>query len=442
MTLRRIAGPVLLALLLQAVLVAVAARPARAAEPENLTRPTVSGPGTLGTTLTADPGTWTGEDLTFAFQWLRDGDAIAGATGATYEIRTPDVRTRLAVRVTATDPLDPGAPGTATSERLWVPAVPTSTMLRAPERTTARETITLRVRVRAGIVDGPTGTLVVYDGATRVKDVPLRRGDAGSAEIPVKVRTKGVHRYQVRYAATGPTASSRSERVTVVAAPAYVTRARVIGRSVKGRAIRAWFRGDPEAEHVLLLLGQMHGDEPAGPRTAWYVRDRLRPKPGTALWVVPTMNPDGAARHTRRNARGVDLNRNWPTSGWTSEGRGGRYWGGPRPASEPETKAMIAFLRKVKPDYIASIHQPLYAIGISGQDVAWEKRLARNLALPRRHLGVGTPAGKVSPTLTGWYNSRLGRHGVATTIEYGYSPSTRYVTEVAGKGILRAALVY
>lgn len=439
MTLRRIAGPLLIALLVQVALVAA---PARAAEPDNLTRPTTSGPGTLGTTLTADPGTWTGEDLSFAYQWLRGGDAIGGAIDATYEIRPGDVRTRLAVRVTATDPLDPGAPGTATSERRWVPAVPTTTVLRAPEQTTARETITLRVHVAAGPVDGPTGTLVVYDGRTRVKDQRLRPSHAGRLEIPVKVRTKGVHRYQVRYLATGPTTASRSERVTVTAAPAYVTRKRVIGRSARGRAITAWFRGDPEAEHVLLLLGQMHGDEPAGPRTAWYVRDHLRPTSGTALWVVPTMNPDGAARHSRRNARGVDLNRNWPTSGWTSAGRGGRYWGGPRPASEPETQAMIAFLKKVRPDYIASIHQPLYAIGRSGQDVAWEKRLSRNLDLPRKHLGVGTPSGQVSPTMTGWYNARLGSHGVATTIEYGYSPTTRYVTEVAGKGILRAALVY
>lgn len=439
MTLRRLAGPLLIALLVQ---LAVVAPPARAAAPDNQTRPSASGPGKVGTTLTADPGTWTGEDLTFAYQWLRDGDPITGAAGTTYEIRAADARTRLAVRVTATDPLDPDAPGTATSERRWVPPVRTTTFLRAPDRTTARETIALRVRVAAERVDGPTGTLVVYDGRSRVKDQRLRRGDGGRVEIPLKVRTKGVHRYQVRYEATGPTSSSRSERVMVTAAPAYVTRKRVIGRSVRGRAITAWFRGDPEAEHVLLLLGQMHGDEPAGPRTAWHVRDHLRPKSGTALWVIPTMNPDGAARHTRRNARGVDLNRNWPTSGWTSAGKGGRYWGGPRPASEPETKAMIAFLKKVRPDYIASIHQPLYAIGRSGQDVAWEKRLSRNLSLPRKHLGVGTPSGKVSPTMTGWYNARLGSHGVATTIEYGYSPTTHYVTEVAGKGILRAALVY
>ncbi|WP_418057433.1 M14 family zinc carboxypeptidase [Pimelobacter simplex] len=234
--------------------------------------------------------------------------------------------------------------------------------------------------------------------------------------------------------ATAPPAPS------AVAAPQAPTRT-VIGHSVRGRPIRAFYRGDPDATHVLLVLGQMHGDEKAGPATARWLKKHLTPKPGTGIWVIPTMNPDGAARRTRTNAHGVDLNRNWPTSGWSSARRGTRYWGGPRPASEPETQAMIAFLREIAPDYIASIHQPLRGIGRSGRDVRWEKRLSRNLHLPRRHFGVGNPSGTVSPTLTGWYDSTLGRHGVATTIEYGVRTSVRFRTAVAGRGIARAARV-
>lgn len=213
-----------------------------------------------------------------------------------------------------------------------------------------------------------------------------------------------------------------------------------LGRSSRGRAIRAWHVGAAKPRQVLVVLGQMHGDEKAGKATAHWVRNRLRPKRGTAVWIVPTMNPDGDAAGRRQNARGVDLNRNWPTSGWQQTPRGSRYWSGPKPGSEPETKAMMAFLRRVKPDYIASIHQPLHGIGKTGEDVAWEKRLARNLNLPRKYFGVSQGKG-VSPTLTGWYNHRLGRHGTATTIEYGASPGTRYRTRTAGLGIARAAKV-
>jgi predicted deacylase len=227
----------------------------------------------------------------------------------------------------------------------------------------------------------------------------------------------------------------------VVPARSYVEHAEVIGRSTRGRAIRAYYRGDADAPHVLLLLGQMHGDEKAGPATARWVRDHVRPLPGTGVWVIPTMNPDGNARSTRVNARGVDLNRNWPTSGWRHTSRGSRTWGGPRPASEPETRAMIRFLQRVRPDYVASIHQPLHGIGRGGRDVRWERRLALNLHLPRRSFGVGNPSGTVSPTLTGWYDARPARDGVATTIEYGARTSRRYRTVVAGRGIARAARV-
>jgi predicted deacylase len=226
---------------------------------------------------------------------------------------------------------------------------------------------------------------------------------------------------------------------TRLAGDLYVKRVVTIGKSRRDRPIRAWYRGDRRADHVLVLLGQMHGDEKAGPRTARWVRSNLKPRRGTGLWIIPTMNPDGDRRGTRKNARGVDLNRNWPTSGWTRSTRSDRYYGGPRPASEPETRAMIRFLKQVRPDYVASIHQPLHAVGKGGGDLPWQRRLARNLALPLRHLGVGNPAGTVSPTMTGWYNARY--RGVATTIEYGAGPSARYVTRKAGRGICRAARI-
>ena len=64
--------------------------------------PTVTGKPSIGNTLVADPGTWTG-DPTFTYQWMLNGSPISGATLDSYEIAPQDVGANLAVVVTATD---------------------------------------------------------------------------------------------------------------------------------------------------------------------------------------------------------------------------------------------------------------------------------------------------------------------------------------------------
>ena len=79
--------------------------PARAADPPvNLVAPTVEGTPTYRERLTAAPGGWTpAEGLAFAYQWLRDGAPVAGATTASYRLDLDDLGHTLAVSVTATD---------------------------------------------------------------------------------------------------------------------------------------------------------------------------------------------------------------------------------------------------------------------------------------------------------------------------------------------------
>jgi hypothetical protein len=66
---------------------------------------------------------------------------------------------------------------------------------------------------------------------------------------------------------------------------------------------------------VVLLIGQQHGDEPAGAEALMVVaRELARGSLGHVLdqldvWVLVRANPDGAARNTRVAADGVDINR-------------------------------------------------------------------------------------------------------------------------------------
>ena len=88
--------------------------------PMNTVAPTISGTATVGQSLTAADGSWTGSP-SLSRQWLRNGVAIGGATGNTYTVNAADASSTISVRVTATNA---GGSATATSNTLSVPAAP------------------------------------------------------------------------------------------------------------------------------------------------------------------------------------------------------------------------------------------------------------------------------------------------------------------------------
>ena len=185
-----------------------------------------------------------------------------------------------------------------------------------------------------------------------------------------------------------------------------------IGQSRNGTPIIAKRQGPADAKRVLLVLGQMHGDEPYGR----YVVDQLRtmsPKKDTAIWTVRTMNPDGARLRTRRNAARVDLNRNFPDN-WLPGNPASLYYSGPRPASEPETRGFLAGMESIRPDAIVSFHQHANLVdrGQSRKVRPWVKRLSRDLNLPISRISCVT---KCAGTMTGWFNAN--QPGWAVTVE-------------------------
>ncbi len=128
-----------------------------------------------------------------------------------------------------------------------------------------------------------------------------------------------------------------------------------IGRSIMGRPIEA-VALEAAPETVLIIAG-LHGDEPKSVYVAHRLIDHLSSHtPKRSVVVVPIANPDGYARRSRRNAAAVDLNRNFPTADWTSTPKWRRYYSGPRPASEPETRALVALIESRRPAIIITIH--------------------------------------------------------------------------------------
>ena len=220
--------------------------------------------------------------------------------------------------------------------------------------------------------------------------------------------------------------------LTAPAAASPVLARRVIGYSVQHRPIVAYHLGNPTLRRVDVVIGQMHGDEHAGVRVvdAMIHGGRIS---GVNLWVIPTMNPDGDAAHTRQNAHHVDLNRNFPVS-WKR--MRGRYDSGPYPLSEPESRAVHAFLLQVRPSDVVSLHQPLAGVDTTdggAVDPALRKRLAHDLGLRSKPFRCHSTC---HGSMTRWYTRR--HYGVALTVEFGAHPSIGYLTGRAARGIIAA----
>ena len=169
------------------------------------------------------------------------------------------------------------------------------------------------------------------------------------------------------------------------------TEKRIIGKSVLGRDLYAVKIGN--GYPVGLVQYAMHGREfiTAKLALAQFARGVYK----GSVWFVPLVNPDGALLSQtgidsvtdttkqkylltingstdfslwKANARGVDLNVNFPAK-W---GQGAKNvfvpsaenYVGEKPFSEPETVALRAFTLNVKPNYTVSYHT-------KGEEIYW-----------------------------------------------------------------------
>lgn len=139
----------------------------------------------------------------------------------------------------------------------------------------------------------------------------------------------------------------------------------MLGRSWEGRPIHVARVGDPDAARRVLVVGCIHGNECAGLAVTHQL---LRARVAADLWVLPNLNPDGYARRSRGNARGVDLNRDFATF------------------SQRESRIARNLISRIRPDVTIWFHQPQAVVRAWGRSRAAARRYARLAREPYRTL--------------------------------------------------------
>jgi protein MpaA len=175
--------------------------------------------------------------------------------------------------------------------------------------------------------------------------------------------------------------------------------------------------GDSRRGPTVLVVGAIHGDEPAGIAIVrWLERDAQSRH--VRLWVIEDLNPDGVRADTRTNAHGVDLNRNFPWHWSPTVAPGSPYFQGPGPLSEPESRFARRVILRLRPDITIWFHQHLTVVDSSSGSTAIEDRFADRVGLPLGRLA------RFGGSATTWQSHR-------------FPKATAFVVELAA-GALRA----
>lgn len=143
-----------------------------------------------------------------------------------------------------------------------------------------------------------------------------------------------------------------------------------VGRSVEERELRVHTNFDLRSQTpppcLTLLLGGVHGDEPATTELLIRFQTEFLARGGVSHPVIvwAEVNPDGALRKTRYNVRGVDLNRNCDFR-WRVQ-IGGDEPSGDAPWSEPESRALRDLILTLRPAKIVTLHWALAEFDADG----------------------------------------------------------------------------
>ena len=193
---------------------------------------------------------------------------------------------------------------------------------------------------------------------------------------------------------------------------------RDLGQSHEQRALRV--RRIGHGPRRVLWIGGIHGDEAEGALATAELPMALAREPGAfervTLTVLEDLNPDGRAHVTRGNARGIDLNRNYPAKNFVP---GPTF--GERPLDQPEAQALHDLVLAEQPHLVIVAHswRRDHFINFDGP----AERLAELFA--SRSAFRVKPSDKIAPTpgsLGSWIGRTLGVPILTLEYERGSDP--------------------
>ncbi|XP_024972719.1 carboxypeptidase SOL1 [Cynara cardunculus var. scolymus] len=143
----------------------------------------------------------------------------------------------------------------------------------------------------------------------------------------------------------------------------HLSRIYSIGKSVLG--VPLWVMeisnnpGKEEAKPAFKFIGNVHGDEPVGRELLlllanWLCDNYMKNPLATLivekvhLHILPSMNPDGFSLRRRGNAKGIDLNRDFPDQFFPMNDDFNKR--------QPETKAIMKWIKEMRFTASASLH--------------------------------------------------------------------------------------
>ncbi|MDH5718760.1 MAG: DUF2817 domain-containing protein [Spirochaetia bacterium] len=209
----------------------------------------------------------------------------------------------------------------------------------------------------------------------------------------------------------------------------------VVGQSAGKKDIMAKKLEAEKSKRKVLLIGGVHGNETEGVRfmvdfCKEFAKDEQKSPFDFGLYLLPLLNPDGFFKYERKNAAGIDLNRNMSTKDWAEEYTEEKYNPGKYPGSEPESQILEQVVNMYKPNYIISFHSWKPLININGPAEPFAEKMKNKLKMKIvKDIGYPTP-GSLG-TYAGWE-----RNIPTITLEFERGMKLEEVYRYAKEGVL------